>query len=106
MRTTINIFWPNGPKNEIVWDNSIGLFNEKPIIFHGNPEKTFPRSHSKNGNNNVIKISFSEIDFPNVLIKKKAKPQKHDKKAGKPKNTSGVIHKKTPPPIIKALLSQ
>ena len=81
IRTTIKVFCPKGPKIEIVWDISNGLFKEKPIIFHGKPERIFPRNHSKNGSNNVVKISFSEIDFPNMQIKKKATPQKKDKKA-------------------------
>ena len=74
MRTTIKVFCPKGPKIEIVCDISNGLFNEKPIIFHGKPEKIVPRSHSKNGSNNK-KSSFSVADFPNTKVKKKAPPK-------------------------------
>ena len=66
IRTTIKIFCPKGPKIEIVCDISNGLFKEKPIIFHGNPEKIVPRNHSKNGSKSIKKSSFSVIDFPNT----------------------------------------
>ena len=106
IRTTIKVFCPKGPKIEIVCDISSGLFREKPIIFQGKPEKIVPRSHSKNGSNSIKKSSFSVTDFPNTKVKKKATPQNKDKNAGKPKNTTGTIHKYIPPLTINALLSQ
>ena len=65
-----------------------------------------PRSHSKNGSNSIKKSSFSVTDFPNTKVKKKATPQNKDKNVGKPKNTTGTIHKYIPPLTINALLSQ
>ena len=93
IRTTIKVFCPKGPKMEIVCDISNGLFKEKPIIFQGKPEKIVPRSHSKNGSKSIKKSSFSVTDFPNTKVKKKANPQNKDKKAGKPINAKGVIHR-------------
>ena len=77
----------------MVCDISNGLFNEKPIMFQGNPEKMVPRNHSKNGSKSNRKSIFSVIDFPNTKVEKKARLQNKDKKAGKPINTNGVIHK-------------
>ena len=62
-------------------------------MFHGKPDKMLPRNHSKKGNNSIKKRNFSVIDLPNLKVKKKASPQNKDKKAGKPINTKGVIHK-------------
>ena len=62
-------------------------------MFHGKPEKILPRNHSKNGSNNNKKSNFSLTDFPNTKVKKKASPQKKDRKAGNPINTKGIIQR-------------